>query len=625
MYYRFPQQKQSNSSRQHLSLRICKYCALHIYDYYTRYTTIMGISHSKVDDEKEEWEDRLTHVGTAVVKKLRADHAHHHDKTWNITQSAMVGPIQQTPPVMTFTDEAYSEKINTQKWPENPAPIVGAGRHWHSDAFVDTMFDLMGKTTKWCDVMSLSPPIEDGYFMWKMVEALHKIAETAKGNKKPIVVRMMFGFGASHGPSQNDSPNKYAVDCELWREKLTKAAGAHLSEDANIELWVGAWRYCDGWNHAKIIAVDGKYVHTGGHNLWSYSYLQKDPVHDLSIVLEGDVAHDGHLFANAQWEYVNYREATRWGKFLSMFPDWMPRILVRATISEWPVGPGKAEKFAPSYDRSITIDGDNNKPPEGAVPVISVGRQGALVNGKPSDDALISMIDSSEKIIRMSLQSLAPMIVKEWLPAFYGWPTGIFQAMSRVMWDRGVSIQIVLTNLGSKYTTNKLIEIIECEIFKCMKQMYSNVPNVTDKIIEIIEKKLLKISFIRHKGGKKYFREKKPDDDEEDKKDHDEVCNHSKYIIVDDVCSYTGSQNLYVSNLAEWGVIVDDAKLTAKMLEDYWNPMWTASYDETDSDMNKVIDNVKNNFEDFGDATISTDEKAEDFLEAIMRDDAPRL
>ena len=137
--------------------------------------------------------------------------------------------------------------------------------------------------------------------------------------------------------------------------------------------------------------------------------------------------------------------------------------------------------------------------------------------------------------------------------------------------------------------------------------------------------KLLKISFIRHKGGKKYFREKKPDDDEEDKKDHDEVCNHSKYIIVDDVCSYTGSQNLYVSNLAEWGVIVDDAKLTAKMLEDYWNPMWTASYDETDSDMNKVIDNVKNNFEDFGDATISTDEKAEDFLEAIMRDDAPRL
>ena len=184
MCCRFPQQKQSNSSRQHLSLRICKYCALHIYDYYTRYTTIMGISHSKVDDEKEEWEDRLTHVGTAVVKKLRTDHAHHHDKTWNITQSVMVGPIQQTPPVMTFTDEAWSEKINTQKWPENLPPAEWEKRHWHSDAFVDTMFDLMGKTTKWCDVMSLSPPIEEGYFWWKMLEALHKIAETAKGNKK---------------------------------------------------------------------------------------------------------------------------------------------------------------------------------------------------------------------------------------------------------------------------------------------------------------------------------------------------------------------------------------------------------------------------------------------------------
>ena len=49
--------------------------------------------------------------------------------------------------------------------------------------------------------------------------------------------------------------------------------------------------------------------------------------------------------------------------------------------------------------------------------------------------------------------------------------------------------------------------------------------------------------------------------------------NHSKYFIVDDLCSYTGSQNIYVCDLAEWGVIVDDSVLTAKILQDYWRPL----------------------------------------------------
>ena len=40
-------------------------------------------------------------------------------------------------------------------------------------------------------------------------------------------------------------------------------------------------------NHAKIIAVDGKVLITGGHNFWDQHYLKTAPVHDLSIRLRG--------------------------------------------------------------------------------------------------------------------------------------------------------------------------------------------------------------------------------------------------------------------------------------------------------------------------------------------------
>ena len=34
---------------------------------------------------------------------------------------------------------------------------------------------------------------------------------------------------------------------------------------------------------------------------------------------------------------------------------------------------------------------------------------------------------------------------------------------------------------------------------------------------------------------------------------------HTKFWMVDDAAFYLGSQNLYPNNLAEWGMIIDDA------------------------------------------------------------------
>jgi hypothetical protein len=210
---------------------------------------------------------KLSYVGLAAYNALKFKHAWFHHSQWNVTSGKPVGKLQQTPGAEVF----YSQN--------DPAPN-------HDDWFPEKLKEIMIKTTTWCDVMSLGPP--DGIFLTKMKEALLTICETAQKQEKPIIVRMMFGNIVG-----------MPVNCNQIIKNLT----SDLPKDANVELWVGAWRKGASWNHAKIIAVDGRYLHTGGHNLWDPHYLKNNPVHDLSIEMEGRVTHDGHLVSHDRYVF----------------------------------------------------------------------------------------------------------------------------------------------------------------------------------------------------------------------------------------------------------------------------------------------------------------------------------
>ena len=67
---------------------------------------------------------------------------------------------------------------------------------------------------------------------------------------------------------------------------------------------------------------------------------------------------------------------------------------------------------------------------------------------------------------------------------------------------------------------------------------------------------------------------------------------HAKHFIIDDVASYVGSQNLYICDLAEWGVLIDDKTQVQKMMDEYWNPMWEQSYLGMDVDVQAVMDGL---------------------------------
>jgi hypothetical protein len=243
-----------------------------IYAFIQHYRVPMGLFSSfwnrKDDDESsgDECEDAsadaLSYVGMAAYDVLRKHHNHHHRELWNVTQGKVIGKIHQTPM------DAFSRTESTD-------PPEG-----HDDWFPEKVGEIIARTESWCDVMTLAPP--DGLFLVAFKKALKSICERDAVLGR-VTIRMMFGNIVG-----------MPVNCNMLIEELTK----DLPEDASskLKLWVGSWRKGVSWNHAKIIAVDGKYLLTGGHNFFDDHYLKKNPVNDLSLEMEGGVARDAHRY-----------------------------------------------------------------------------------------------------------------------------------------------------------------------------------------------------------------------------------------------------------------------------------------------------------------------------------------
>jgi len=366
------------------------------------------------------------------------------------------------------------------------------------------------------------------------------------------------------------------------RDELT----ADLPEDANIRMWVGAWRRDASWNHAKIIAVDGKYLHTGGHNMWDAHYLAHDPIHDLSLELEGACAMDGHNFSNRHWDFVESQQESFWGTIASKLPDKLPQVaMVRVIVSEWPKG--VASEHPPAFKPSVVAGLAEEV--DGAYPIITVGRHGTLVdNDRPSDDAFVAMIDAAQTVIHMALQDLGPVCIPKTtipLPGT-GWPTNYFNALGAAIWQRGVDVEVALSNpasipgglspLEAAYGNGWSCNDVASEIIKAIQEQF---PEAEDGDLRQKVADNLRICFIREEPGNAW-------------EDEMSMGFHAKHFIIDDRAAYIGSQNLYVCDLAEWGVVIDDEDTVKGMMEEYWTPMWSFSHTGEDMDVDAVMDGL---------------------------------
>lgn len=503
-----------------------------------------------LNDVEDGSADSLSHVGSAAYEILRKKHQRHHHKLWNVSSGKVIGELHQTP-----TARVY----------EMSRDLVSG----HDDWFPKKMAEILSRTKFWCDLMSLGPP--DGLFMDEIKTALQIVSTNAQGKESPVIIRMMFGNIVG-----------MPVNCEAVMKELT----ADLPENANIHLWVGAWRNGSSWNHAKLIAADGKYLHNGGHNMWDPHYLKGNPVHDLSMEVEGRVANDGHLFANQQWAFIEKKQSGLMGSIAENLPDSMPLLWKnRVIVSEYPKK--EANEFPPVFAREVVPKYEKE---DDYVPIISMGRSGTLLfKDRPSDDAFIAMIDSAQTIIRMTLQDLGPVCIPNTSISLPGlsWPKPYMNALARAIWTKGVDVEIILSNPNSipnglspmeaNYGNGWNCNEVASEIIKRIKKQFKE---ADDAALRQKVEDNLRICFIRHDKSTTY-------------PDGKNIGLHSKYFIIDDVASYTGSQNLYECDLAEWGVLVDDGPSTEKMMDEYWNPMWNASYTGEDCDVQTVMDGLE--------------------------------
>jgi len=356
-----------------------------------------------------------------------------------------------------------------------------------------------------------------------------------------------------------------------------------------MNVWVGSWRSGVSWNHSKIIAVDGKYLFTGGHNLWDAHYLKDKPVHDLSIELEGRVTLDSHMYANLQWDFIKKKQDSFIGQIAERIPDNLPLAWnTRVIVSEFPKD--IASEFPPKFNHTNFF----YEKLKGSVPMISVGRLGKVMDvmqlshDRPSDDAFVAMIDSSTKIIKMTLQDLGPVCVPLTKIALPGlkWPKTYLNALARAIYKRGVHVEIILSNPGSIPNGLKLTDACYGNGWSCVdvaskiaEKIKKQFPKIKDdELFNLISNKL-RICFIKQAQGNTYA-------------DKTTIGLHSKHFIVDDVACYTGSQNLYLCDLAEWGIIVDHKEKTQQILKEYWNPIWKASYTTDDCDIQEVMNRL---------------------------------
>jgi hypothetical protein len=126
----------------------------------------------------------------------------------------------------------------------------------------------------------------------------------AAGNRP--IIRVLGGCAPPCEVARGPSP------AQAYAEQLSAAIGG------NPTVVVAAYRHPAvgtppelpslSWSHAKTITVDSRVALVGGHNLWSADYIQgypgrrvTNPVHDVTIRVEGPVTVATHRWANALW------------------------------------------------------------------------------------------------------------------------------------------------------------------------------------------------------------------------------------------------------------------------------------------------------------------------------------
>jgi hypothetical protein len=148
------------------------------------------------------------------------------------------------------------------------------------------------------------------------------------------------------------------------------------------------------------------------------------------------------------------------------------------------------------------------------IPVITMGRYGTLLKkARPSDDGIEAMLKSAKTVLRLALQDLGPPALPGTKMALPGltWPRVYLKALARVIWERNVLVEIVLSNPGSipgdlspteaNYGNGWTCVDVAAEIIKTIKELY---PAAPDAMLRHKVEDNLRVCYLRSPQGQRY-------------------------------------------------------------------------------------------------------------------------
>jgi phosphatidylserine/phosphatidylglycerophosphate/cardiolipin synthase-like enzyme len=401
------------------------------------------------------------------------------------------------------------------------APLPAASRH-----FLAAIEDVIAGAERLVDIASLEP-FASGEFAAAIRRGL---ARTARRGQ-PLTVRLMYGR------------HRFVTQTDADFEASVRDLTAELPADSAVRLHACRMETSNdqqrpSWNHAKIVAADGRDAIVGGHNFWHADYLGFAPVHDLSARVTGPAAGEAHAFLDLLWGWAGRQLAA-------------PSEIGSIHAIRW--AGGRLEPAGPPPAVTVVA------PPAGAIPALAVGRLGTGVIADPrvaNVGAAVAAIAfrQARSSIRISQMDFG----FHWDGVNF-WSADVVAALADVLTDptRSVDVQVVLSEPGAKtaaggpYSFGTTLADIVAE----MRRAIGGRP-VSGRMW------LAPLRFSA--AGDRWV--------------HDavelKIINHAKLWMVDDHAFHVGSDNLYPHNLQEFGYVVESAAVARDVLAAYWEPLW---------------------------------------------------
>ncbi|MGJ3495146.1 phospholipase D-like domain-containing protein [Piscirickettsia salmonis] len=439
----------------------------------------------------------------------------------------------------------------------------------YAEKNLDRFYNIIIRAEKFVDITTLEP-MPDLRFRSALRNALTFLARTGKH----ITIRILSGSYTTM-PSKGFSNEKYQNKPLLggyptWHFLNDLIRDIKNIPESNLNLYVSSMRSCSGrcgpdflmslsWNHSKIIDVDGKYIISGGVNMYDSYYLGKHPVFDLMIELEGPAATQAIRFTNLLWRFV--RNNIRFYLYypFNVIEYSSTKNNNYAIVSNDLLG---HDLYAAPHTTS------------GNTEVLAIGRTGyglykddSAKKNNNSDYALYRLLISAKKRIYIAQQSLKAHLNT--------WPydttneqhTNLISALAKLLIEKG-HVYIVqspysdATSIEYGYLSLTTNEEIWNKIKSEAIAMY---PRLEKSTINLKLCNKLHISTIRF------------NDSDESWPDNEKITGHYKFMMVDKGMFYVGSQNFYPSGLQNYGHIINSKKASNIIRNSFWRPLWKYS------------------------------------------------